>query len=66
LILTVVDTLKEVVLLSGVLDVSLDEKAVRLGVDLLNHRLEGIERTGLSGLYVERELRDEVLADNAI
>lgn len=35
-------------------------------MNLLNHRLEGIESAGLGSLDLERKLRDEVLSDDAV
>ena len=57
---------KEVLVLRGVLDVSIDEEQVSLGMDILHYSLEAIEAVSLGGLDLIRELFDQILIDNPV
>lgn len=59
-------SLEQKVLLLLVLHIRLDQEAVGLGVNLLNHRLECVKSTRFSNLHFRGELRDEVLSHNAV
>ena len=60
------DGVEEVLALRGVRDVRVDEKGVRLGVDVLHHNLESIEAPGLGCLDLVAEALDEILVHDAI
>ena len=61
-------SIKEVITLGGVLDVSIDEERVSFGVDsdILHHDLETIEAVRLGHLNFIGETLIEVLIDDAI
>ena len=64
--LTGVNGIEEVGALLGLLDISVDEQGVGLGVDVLHHDLEAVEATGLGNLDLSTETLDKVLVDNAV
>mmetsp|Transcript_34635 Transcript_34635/g.81775 ORF Transcript_34635/g.81775 Transcript_34635/m.81775 type:complete len:360 (-) Transcript_34635:14-1093(-) len=53
-------------LLDRVLDVRVDQQAVRLGVDVLHRDLEAVEAARLGELHLRREALAEVLVDDAV
>ena len=57
---------EEVLALHGVLDVSIDEERVSLGMDILHYNLEAIEAVSLSSLDLIREPFDQILVDNPV
>lgn len=62
----VLHSLEQEVLLILVLHIRLNQEAVRLGMDLLDHRLERIEGTRFGNLDFGGELRDKILANNSV
>ena len=60
------DRVEEVVLLSGVLDVRVDQERVRLGVDVLDGDLEPVEAASLGDGHLGGEVGREVLVHNAV
>ena len=60
------DRVEELVSLRRVLDVGVDEQAVRFRVDVLHRDLEAVEAARLRQLDFGREALAEVLVDNAI
>ena len=58
--------MKEAVALGRLLDVCVDEKGVRLRVDILYHDLEAVEAACLRDLDLAREALDQVFVDNAV
>lgn len=63
---TSINGIKEVCALLGLLDVSVNQERVGLGVNVLNHDLETIEAAGLGNLHFSTESLQQVLVDNAI
>ena len=60
------DGVEEVCALGLLLDVSVDEERVCLGVDVLNHDLETVEAASLWDLDLAGETLEQVLVDNAV
>lgn len=60
------DCIEKVLSLLGVLDVSVDEQGVCLGVDVLHHNLEAIEAASLGCLNLVGETLDKVLVDDTV
>lgn len=52
--------------LGRLLDVCIDEKRIRLRVDVLHHDLESIETPSFGDLDLSAKSLDEILIDNAI
>ena len=52
--------------LRGILNISGDEKGVKLGVNIFHHDLEAVETAGLGSLDLIGKTLNEVLVDNAV
>lgn len=63
---TGVDGIEEVVSLSWLLDVRVDEERVGLGVDVFDHDLESVEAASLRDLNLRAETLEEVLIHDAV
>ena len=66
LLLTCVNGIEKVCLLSLLLDVCVDEEGVCLRVDVLHHNLEAIEASCLGDLDFTAEALDKVLVNNSV
>ncbi len=66
ILLTSINGIEEVCSLGRLLDVSVNEQRVCLGVDVLHHDLETIEASGLGDLNLAAESLDQILVDDTI
>lgn len=61
-----VNGVKEVVFLGGILDIGINEQGIGLGVDVLDHDLVPVEAPGFGILDFVQEIDGQILVDNPV
>jgi hypothetical protein len=64
--LTSLNGIEKVCALSLLLDICVDQKGIRLRMDVFHHNLETVEATSFGNLYFTTEALNKVLVDNSV